>query len=549
MVKYREIFTKYLQRVKSIRNPKAERPEITDLGWNRVLQNIVFDFGGFEFTRYSDIIYAAKNISIQCLNEVIYHLQSKKRIFNCIDCSSIKDSLANVCFVLQHLETNELLIFKEIEECSFWKIKGKEPEAIYDFMEKNSASSCKYIYLVYDYAYLQVIGHNDDENDPGRGYNLYSLKWFFETYYGEEEYEKFLQELKWYLESVNEYLGYILLKSLTPNAMINFRKVTEREIANYHYDQLITRRIKEYELSSDAFELIRRQFIDESTYSIALGSSDFSESLITAEWLYDSMKKARAIDLTVIGMGYFKAVEQLMYNLICLHANEGRKINMVELTDANIESKDIDTTLGAMACFYKKNLDMLREELNWPTRKYIREAIFAYKDMRNGYFHKDNIHEWKTIENIRDATFSLVFLLLGSHDFPEENLSKLGMPQKNEYNDYAKLCEYVNFHSGELFFIDIGHETEELAFGCRDMHSMVIENRYIRYSGMYLKELGKNGRIIRFKEEYLPKSIYLGKFMFSQTEKIEATPVKVKKIFEDGKFLGPSIVEEQTLVY
>lgn len=55
------------------------------------------------------------------------------------------------------------------------------------------------------------------------------------------------------------------------------------------------------------------------TYQVMLGDHHFSESLITAEWLYDSMKKAQAIDLTVIGMGYFKAVERVLFELICLH--------------------------------------------------------------------------------------------------------------------------------------------------------------------------------------------------------------------------------------
>ncbi len=559
IVNYRDIFEKYLQQIKSIRNPKSERPEIVDLEWNRVLQNVLFDFGGHEFTKYTDVVDAARKISIQCLHEIIYHLQAKRHLFNSIAYSDIKDKYPNICFVLQDLKTKELLIFKEIEECNFWKLKGREPKPISDYMDNVSAKSCKYVYLVYDYAYLQVIGHNDDEYDPGRGYNIYSLKWFFETYYGVEEYESFLNELNIYIKAVNDYLGYILLKSLTPNAMLNFRKITEREIVKFPYDALMAKKSKEYELSEDAFKLIRQQFIDASTYLVALGNNDFSESLITAEWLYDSMKKAQAIDLTIIGMGYFKAVEQLLYSLICLHVNEGRQMKkdysrkdlpfMVELTEDAIKGKAVDTTIGAMANFYKDNLDMLRRDLNWHTRKYVREIIFDYGDLRNGYFHKDNIHDWDKIDAIREATFSIIFLLLGSQSLSEQNMADLGIPTVNEYSDYAKLCEFVNFHSGDLFFIDIGHETEELAFGCRDMHSKVVDDRYVQYSGMYLKEPGKDGRTFLFTEEHLPKAIYLGKFVFAQTEMVDATPVKVRKIFENGKFIGPSIIEEQNLDY
>ena len=81
------------------------------------------------------------------------------------------------------------------------------------------------------------------------------------------------------------------------------------------------------------------------------------------------------------------------------------------------------------------------------------------------------------------------------------------------------------------------------------MNSTVIENRYVQYSGMYLKELGQGGRTILFKEDHLPKSIYLGKFVFAQTEMVKATPVKVRKIFENGKFVGPDIIEEQNFDY
>ena len=37
----------------------------------------------------------------------------------------------------------------------------------------------------------------------------------------------------------------------------------------------------------------------------------------------DSMKRAQAIDLTAIGMGYFKAVEQLLYEILMVNNCEG----------------------------------------------------------------------------------------------------------------------------------------------------------------------------------------------------------------------------------
>ena len=72
-------------------------------------------------------------------------------------------------------------------------------------------------------------------------------------------------------------------------------------------------------------------------------TDDFAESLITAEWLRDSMRKAHAIDLTVIGTGYFKAAEQLLFSL-------------AKLRFSNVDEKE---TFGNFAHRYQKNQKLL----------------------------------------------------------------------------------------------------------------------------------------------------------------------------------------------
>lgn len=267
-----------------------------------------------------------------------------------------------------------------------------------------------------------------------------------------------------------------------------------------------------------------------------LGTKDYAESIITAEWLRDSMKKARAIDLTIIALGYFKAVEQLLYKIL-------------EVSGCEYVSED--STLGDMAIEFRDNLDnldLVRGDLIYKTRKYIRESIFDYKDLRNGYLHKHNIHEWDEIENIREATFNIIFLLLGGCVLTEERKNELGYSEKT-FTDYYRLCEYVNFHSGELFFLDFDDGREEqIGFGVFDRNARVDEEGMV-YSGVYFKEIRENGNVVCMKEEHLPHKISLGKFVFAQTTEVKATPMKIKTVFEDGKFVGPSIAEEEKLDY
>ena len=108
------------------------------------------------------------------------------------------------------------------------------------------------------------------------------------------------------------------------------------------------------------------------------------------------MKGAKAIDLTVIGMGYFKAVEQLIFDLICLQKNKGLLIRKdssrkdlppsIELKDQYIIEKAVDVTLGSMANFIKDNKEILfRSDIDKYTKKFIIEAVFSYRDLRNGF--------------------------------------------------------------------------------------------------------------------------------------------------------------------
>lgn len=561
---YECIFDQALRKIKCVRNPHASKPETSDLRWNVVREQALFDFGGSEHEKYERVIKAAKVISLSCLNFIILQMgRLYSRDFRSIDIQNVENKQSKIYFAIKDCDTNCLLFFKEIEENAGWKTKNKEPKEIQKFLDDNCILKCKYIYVMHDYAYLQMIGHNDDKGDPGRGYNLYGIKWFFETYFCEAEYMRFCKALEKYINDVNDYIGYIYTKSLNPNALVNYRKIVEYTIEKFKYDTLLEKiikgkdengRIKEYILDKKNFDAIQKQYIMEKTCLVMLGKGDFAESIITAEWLYSSMEKAKAIDLTVVGTGYFKAVEQLMYELICLHKTEGKRIQKngskqyILLDSDSIKKKLIDSTLGSMAYFYKYNLDMLRTDLSERTKEYIRETIFAYVKLRNGYFHKHNIHSWKIVEKIRTETFLLIFLLLGSQILSSKDRKSLGEFSVDIFDDYYKLCEYVNYHSGELFYMNFGQE-DKMAIACADMNIETIGSDYILYSGVYFRELGDNGRVFRFTKQDLPEAIYLGKFIFANTELVHVEPIKDKKVFEKGKFVGSSIVEEDKFSY
>ena len=562
---YQSLFEQALRKIKLHRDPHAKRLDHFALGRDAIEREEMFDFGLREISSYERITRDAKDVSIDCFKFLITKLLDDygydAEVFVP---EKQKGKGSEIIFGVCVPKTDTLLLFKEVEPDSFWKLKGREPKCIENLLNERGVSACKYIYLMFDKAYLQVIGHNSDEDDPGRGYNLYSVKWFFETYFGSEECSCFMTYVTAYIHAVKDFLGFIQVKALTPNAMASFRLLVESHLLQFDYKRScrpVTNKFnKTFILEERSYQVVREQFLNLKYYLMMIGGNDYAESFITAEWLRESMGKAGAIDLTAIGLGCFKAVEQLMYALICLHRNEGKLIrsadpkssvnekHQVWLDDASIEANLIDTSLGSMAKFYKDYPRMFRSEVNYKAKCYIREVLFDYADLRNGYLHKDNIHDMKRIEEIRSSTIRVIFLLLGAHELGEAERIQLGLPDLSMFDDYYRTCEYINYHSEELYIVDFGNGDEYWGFSVPDPYSQVVEGRYSVYSGFYLRTL-RTGMVRRFQKENMPKTIWLGNLAIENTELVEITPKKVVKLFENGHYVGPILVEEDCLDY
>lgn len=55
--------------------------------------------------------------------------------------------------------------------------------------------------------------------------------------------------------------------------------------------------------------------------------------------------------------------------------------------------------------------------------------------------------------------------------------------------------------------------------------------------------------LFTLNREKMPEEIYIGKFVFEGAEHTKITPVKIRKIYDRGKFIGPSVSEEMSIGY
>lgn len=204
-----------------------------------------------------------------------------------------------------------------------------------------------------------------------------------------------------------------------------------------------------------------------------------------------------------------------------------------------------ESSLGAIAHFFKGNLHLFRSEIPYRARKFMRESLFSYSNLRNGYMHKHNIHSWEQVDKIRDATLNLFFLMLGGLKLSSEVRTALGMTSANIFSDYYRLCEYVDYHAGELFFLCYGNGMERTVVALSDKYQQVIDHNYFQYSGAYFRTFAPPYQQGFISEKNIPQEIYLGELAYKDSESIQLDLNKTKKVFSAGKFVGPSIFDEK----
>lgn len=537
---YQRYFGKALEMIKAIRDPYAQRRADIEFGWHTVLQNQIVNVGAADFRKPTDVIDSANDISIVCIYNILIGLIADRAKY-CQVLALPGDTrvVAKRPFIAIDTKANRLIVVKNIEQDIALITEEYIPKGITQLMQETGTTTYAQVYLVHENADLQFVGPNNDLSKTAHGKNVYSFPWLFDTYFGEGEYSLFREALTQYNSAVDEYLGYNVVRSLNPTALVNFKKMTERSLCTFTYDQVMSKTItnkfgKKIWLSHiREVNKLKKQFLSDGVYRLLLAGNDYAESLTTAEWLRDSMKKAHAIDLTVIGTGYFKAAEQMLYALIKLHN----------------PSFDPKSNLGDCATFYKDYHDtILRSDVHWSTRDYIFEAIYKYADLRNGYFHKHNIHDPAKILDIRSATYTLMFLLLGGQKLSNSDLVSLGLTVVSSDSAFDQLCDYINYHKNSPFCV----EPE----GYPEQWIRIIPQTAVPQSTrdtekgpcVYYNVLGAND-CGRFSAEDAPKRIWAGTISISHTASIELAYQKIQLIFEDGKYVGPVVADADDFTY
>ena len=266
--------------------------------------------------------------------------------------------------------------------------------------------------------------------------------------FGREELDAFQKSMITYKDEMHQAVGYQITEIFNEHNLGTLKNELAVELQSFDYDRVKAERFAEIHSENPAFRdlygynfnSIKNRFISGCRYQLLLGSSDFAMSFLTSEWLNKKYFSFEEMDNTFIVSGYLKSIEQLLWDIIWI-VGQGRLIRRKERQDHSgqkipIEEErleDIDSTLGSLNSFITdyNNSDLFESVFGNGTRfvmSYLRKQLSLWTTKyRNGYFHKHNLVRRDIIDSIRDETFFLYLLILGSIALDADALSSLGM--------------------------------------------------------------------------------------------------------------------------
>lgn len=539
----------------------------------------IIDFGGDDFRTYNYIMENSESIILEMIPNLVNELmkvyrieaqwypihQNEAKIFSIkkdenwpdyVERSNQRKVFAFSCKINKN--QTALFIFKE------FGITNQLPESLIStIMKQHELDVYFYISLVEDDAYKEIINHSANIKDPTRGTRRLSLRQFFDLFFDSTEYEIFKKYAKDLTMKIKDYFGFEIVRTLTPNSLHNYKKKIRNNLLKFD----IRQNGENFNFSDEQKDILDSNFFGEKNYELLMGSSDFAQSFMTSEWLYSSLKDAGNIDLTSIAMGYFKSIEQFLFSYIKLHTLErdgkNRKIYaghkpLDDLTESLIlDKKKINNiNLGSLVSFFgdydknenlhSRNKDLLVSGLTDETYDFIVKQLSSIPELRNGYFHKHNLIDWRVVEDARNTSILIFYLFLGGYHLSRVNKKELGWIETVRHDDYYKLCEYINSKALEEKFLDnsivyLNGTTELYDFWfIKSDHNIEFDNYgEAVYSGIYLHRVGENKKYLQINnEKNIPNEIWEGTLQLSKNLPLEIKPSgPQKKIFSKGKFI------------
>lgn len=412
-------------------------------------------------------------------------------LFCSIDEDSIQNEVTKIFLVL--LESD-------------YKKENKKVDKYYYYLDKSNSTE------------IDRLNKKADEYSK-ENIRFLSLERFFINCFGQKEYDLFIEAVDSFNYQARSMLGYKTL--FMPNEVeVNHMRIARiGELRKFDYENALydsidylKKRIncKDYPvLDREKVEFYRTcfdNFINNLRFIILAGDTDFADSFISSEWYYSTSFSTDILDKTAIVVGYLKSSEQLLYRLIRTHiGDKSFKIQHRKLKEKEkkvlekeytkippwlpfIEKYELyfDKTFGSLITFVEKyiNRGLFQEKIDNHWKKFIVTFLYNYcREDRNDHLHKGNVYFTSEVNDIRNDTLLLYFLLLGSFEISDSGYRELGLDTAFERTGVFMLEDFV---------VRFSEWASALLDSCQSLDSTIC------FDPIYVS--GEGAEILRFAE-------------------------------------------------
>ena len=183
-----------------------------------------------------------------------------------------------------------------------------------------------------------IILHFSDEQDFGLNQyreviNIsdYSIKTFFEEFINGNLYNCFLTTLEEVIEEMHKLIGFNTIPRINIANVTSVKLDLRETIKNIDFQLLTYNSSKEFDsLGRNDISNICSN-LEHGKAQVLIGESDFAQSYITSEYLYQVLvykfnnnKLEYKFDYTSVVAGYLKTIEQFLYKILCYQMDYDR---------------------------------------------------------------------------------------------------------------------------------------------------------------------------------------------------------------------------------
>lgn len=259
----------------------------------------------------------------------------------------------------------------------------------------------------------------------------------------EREYDIFMSYVKKFNDDINKLIGYRTIVVPSDSSVYQLKNDILDELRGINFDE----KLVADGLYENQIEQIKKNFWERGMHRALVGNSSFSESFISSEWYFRNHVKFSVLEQTAVIVGYLKSVEQLLYAIVKLSEGTGKQIKKYggakgEYVEYCTENEDlIDSTLGSIIGYVRHYSDLW--DVNGFVKNYVVNRLNTFREKyRNDHLHKDNIKSVAEIEEIRENTIFLYFLLLGAMKIQDNDKEKLGITTIEKESKKKKNISY-----------------------------------------------------------------------------------------------------------